>query len=148
LRDGASGLFLAASQFPRNRETRAPLVSELRPHANELDPKFRYLLEAPDADPSGRPAVIRFSRKQREHYVQSEEEGKPTGWRAVFTGSRWQVEAGPAPAEPRAGAARGGVRAASAGKAGARSGGRTSTVKAATGKAAPARKASPRRKTT
>ena len=26
LRDGASGLFLAASQFPKNRETRAPLV--------------------------------------------------------------------------------------------------------------------------
>ena len=28
LRDGASGLFLAASQFPRNRETRAPLVQD------------------------------------------------------------------------------------------------------------------------
>lgn len=29
LRDGASGLFLAASQFPKNRETRPPLVAEL-----------------------------------------------------------------------------------------------------------------------
>lgn len=94
LRDGASGLFLAASQFPRNRETRAPLVSELRPHANELDPKFRYLLDAPDADPAGRPTVVRFSRKSRTHYVQSEEGGKPTGWRMVHTDGRW-VAAGP-----------------------------------------------------
>jgi DNA topoisomerase-1 len=30
LRDGASGLFLAASRFPKNRETRAPLVEELQ----------------------------------------------------------------------------------------------------------------------
>ena len=41
LRDGAAGLFLAASGFPKNRETRAPLVRELLPHANELDPKFQ-----------------------------------------------------------------------------------------------------------
>jgi DNA topoisomerase-1 len=91
LRDGASGLFLAASQFPRNRETRAPLVSELKPHANELDPKFRHLVEAPVADPEGRPAVVRFSRKSREHYVQSEEDGRPTGWRALWTDGQWRV---------------------------------------------------------
>ncbi|MEQ8689958.1 MAG: type I DNA topoisomerase, partial [Pseudomonadales bacterium] len=53
LRDGASGIFLAASQFPKYRETRAPKVIELRPHANELDPKFNYLLDAPDHDPEG-----------------------------------------------------------------------------------------------
>ena len=35
LRDGAAGLFLAASQFPRNRETRAPLVTELLAHQSE-----------------------------------------------------------------------------------------------------------------
>jgi DNA topoisomerase-1 len=118
LRDGASGLFLAASQFPRNRETRAPLVSELRPHANELDPKFRFLLEAPERDPEGRPAVIRFSRKQRAHYVQSEVDGKPTGWRAVYEGGRWQVESGPAPAEPRAAGSSARGRAAPKAKAG------------------------------
>ena len=33
LRDGAAGIFLAASQFPKHRETRAPTVAELRPHA-------------------------------------------------------------------------------------------------------------------
>jgi DNA topoisomerase-1 len=92
LRDGASGIFLAASQFPKNRETRAPLVSEIRPHANELDPKFKYLLDAPEADPEGRPTVVRFSRKDRSQYVQSEQDGKATGWRAVYRDGRWVAE--------------------------------------------------------
>ncbi len=149
LRDGASGLFLAASQFPRNRETRAPLISELRPHANELDPKFRYLLEAPEADPSGRPAVIRFSRKLREHYVQSEEEGKPTGWRAVYASGRWQVESGPAPAEPRAGARSGAASRATAGaKTGARASSGGKTGAGASGGAKTTRKAPAKRKST
>ncbi len=89
LRDGAAGLFLAASGFPRNRETRAPAVSELKVHASELDPKFRYLLEAPESDPDGRPAIVRFSRKAGEQYVTSEENGKATRWRAVYRDGRW-----------------------------------------------------------
>ena len=92
LRDGASGLFLAASQFPKNRETRAPLVLELLPHADELDPKYQFLLKAPQKDPDGRPAVIRFSRKSKEQYVQSEIDGKPSGWRAFYAAGKWQVE--------------------------------------------------------
>jgi len=92
LRDGASGLFLAASQFPKNRETRAPLVLELLPHKDELDPKYQFLLKAPQKDPDGRPAVIRFSRKTKEQYVQSEIDGKPSGWRAFYDGSKWQGE--------------------------------------------------------
>ena len=95
LRDGAAGVFLAASGFPRHRETRAPKVSELRPHADELDPKFKYLLDAPAADPEGRPAVIRFSRKAGEQYVTSEDDGKATRWRAVYRDGRW-VEQQPA----------------------------------------------------
>src|SRR3546814_19343939 len=82
LRDGASGLFLAASQFPKNRETRAPLVRELIPHKDEIDPKYHFLLDAPQTDPEGRFAVIRFSRKTKEQYVQTDVEGKPTGWKA------------------------------------------------------------------
>ena len=101
LRDGAAGLFLAASGFPRNRETRAPAVSELKPHAAELDPKYRYLLEAPETDPEGRPAVIRFSRKAGEQYVTSEENGKATRWRAVYRDGRW-VEPAPLAARPPA----------------------------------------------
>ncbi|MEG1081720.1 MAG: type I DNA topoisomerase, partial [Pseudomonas sp.] len=92
LRDGASGLFLAASQFPKNRETRAPLVIEIIPHKDEIDPKYHFLCEAPKKDPDGRPAVIRYSRKTKEQYVQTEVEGKPTGWRAFYDGNAWKVE--------------------------------------------------------
>ncbi|MFZ3152854.1 type I DNA topoisomerase [Pseudomonas sp.] len=92
LRDGASGLFLAASQFPKNRETRAPLVLELIPHKDEIDPKYHFLCDAPKKDPQGRAAVIRYSRKTKEQYVQTEVDGKPTGWRAFFDGGKWKVE--------------------------------------------------------
>ncbi|MBA1242646.1 type I DNA topoisomerase [Pseudomonas japonica] len=92
LRDGASGLFLAASQFPKNRETRAPLVRELLPHKDEIDPKYHFLFDAPVKDPEGRFSVIRYSRKTKEQYVQTEVDGKPTGWRAFFDGTAWKVE--------------------------------------------------------
>ncbi|MBB3189373.1 type I DNA topoisomerase [Halomonas cerina] len=92
LRDGASGLFLAASKFPKNRETRPPLVKELKAHAEELPEKYRYLLEAPDEDPDGRPAQIRFSRKLKEQFVMTDEDGKATGWKATYDNGRWQVE--------------------------------------------------------
>jgi DNA topoisomerase-1 len=92
LRDGASGLFLAASQFPKNRETRAPLVLEIIPHKDEIDPKYHFLFDAPKKDPDGRPAVIRYSRKTREQYVLTEVDGKPTGWKAFYDGSVWKVE--------------------------------------------------------
>jgi len=92
LRDGAAGMFLAASQFPKKRETRAPLVLELIPHKAEIDPKYHYLLTAPTHDPDGQPTVIRYSRKSKEQYVQSEVEGKPSGWKAFYDGKKWQVE--------------------------------------------------------
>ncbi len=94
LRDGAAGIFLAASKFPKNRETRAPLVAELLPHANELDPKLRYLLSAPTKDPDGAPTVIRFSRKTRQQYVQSEVDGKATGWQAFHKDGQWVAKKG------------------------------------------------------
>ncbi|MGM8849264.1 type I DNA topoisomerase [Salinicola halophyticus] len=92
LRDGASGLFLAASQFPKNRETRPPLVKELKAHAEALPEKYHFLLEAPSEDPDGRPAQIRFSRKAKSQFVMTDEDGKATGWRATFEDGRWQVE--------------------------------------------------------
>ncbi|CEA05559.1 DNA topoisomerase I [Pseudomonas saudimassiliensis] len=97
LRDGASGLFLAASQFPKNRETRAPLVKELLPHREAIDPKYHFLLEAPVADPDGNPTVVRYSRKSKEQYVQSEVEGKPSGWRAFHDGKNWVIDDGRKP---------------------------------------------------
>jgi len=91
LRDGASGIFLAASQFPRNRETRAPLVREVVSVAGQLDPKHRYLASAPTEDPQGHPAQIRYSRKTREQYVMTESGGKATGWKAFYRNGAWEV---------------------------------------------------------
>ena len=89
LRDGASGIFLAASQYPKHRETRAPTVLEVKAHAKELDPKYAYLLSAPDADPDGSEAIIRYNRKQAESYVRSEKDGKPSGWKAEYIDDKW-----------------------------------------------------------
>ena len=91
LRDGASGLFLAASQFPRNRETRAPLVEEVFSVKDKLDPKHRYLASAPIKDTEGNLAQIRFSRKTKEQYVMTESNGKPTGWKAYYVDGTWQI---------------------------------------------------------
>lgn len=91
LRDGAAGLFLAASNFPKSRETRAPLVSELVRFQDRLAPKHRYLAEAPTHDPDGNPAIVRFSRKTKEQYVMSESNGKATGWSAFYSAGRWVV---------------------------------------------------------
>jgi DNA topoisomerase-1 len=91
LRDGAAGLFLAASQFPKNRETRAPLVAELLPYKDQIDPKYHFLLSAPVKDPDGNKAIIRFSRKTKEQYVQTEVDGKATGWKAFYEGGKWKV---------------------------------------------------------
>lgn len=90
LRDGASGLFLAASKFPKNRETRPPLVKEIKPHREEIDPKYEFLMKAPETDPEGNPTVIRYSRKSKEQYVMSEKDGKATGWSAWYVKGKWQ----------------------------------------------------------
>ncbi len=92
LRDGAAGLFLAASKFPKNRETRAPFVDELIPHKQEIDPKYHFLLSAPAKDPSGNRAMVRFSRKTKEQYVMTEKDKKATGWRAYFSNGQWQEQ--------------------------------------------------------
>ncbi|PFG45838.1 DNA topoisomerase I [Vibrio sp. ES.051] len=91
LRDGASGLFMAASNFPKSRETRAPLVSELARFEDRLPEKFKYLATAPQEDPDGRPAIVRFSRKTKENYVRSEENGKPSGWTVLFVDGKWEI---------------------------------------------------------
>lgn len=93
LRDGASGIFMAAHNFPKSRETRAPLVAELARFRDRISPKFYYLADAPAADPDGNQALIRYSRKTKQQYVMSEnEEGKATGWSAWHTDGKWQVE--------------------------------------------------------
>jgi DNA topoisomerase-1 len=91
LRDGAAGIFLASSAFPKSRETRAPRVSELIPHRAEIDPKYQFLCDAPVQDDQGNSTIVRFSRKNKEQYVMSEQDGKATGWTAHFQEGKWVI---------------------------------------------------------
>ena len=89
LREGAAGLFLAASKFPKIRETRPPKVSELKTVADKLDEKFAYLLTAPETDDAGNPTIIRFSRKNNQIYVGSEKDGKTTKFALWYKNKQW-----------------------------------------------------------
>jgi len=91
LRDGAAGIFLASSAFPRSRETRAPLVKEIIPHRDEIDPKYQFLCDAPLEDDKGNSVVIRFSRKNKEQYVMTEIDGKATGWTGHYDSGKWTI---------------------------------------------------------
>ena len=91
LRDGAAGLFLAASQFPKNRETRPVTVIELIGVADKLDPKYAYLLSAPQLDDKGFEAEVRFARKDQQSYVATSKNGKNTGWSARYKDGEWVI---------------------------------------------------------
>ena len=68
------------------------------PHANELDPKFKLSCSMPPLPiRTACPQWIRYSRKTKEQYVQSEVDGKATGWKAFYVDGRWVEEAKPAP---------------------------------------------------
>ncbi|MBT0587214.1 type I DNA topoisomerase [Alteromonas oceanisediminis] len=93
LRDGASGIFMAAHNFPKSRETRAPLVSELARFRDRISPKFYYLADAPAKDPDGNATLVRYSRKTKQQYVMSEDEnGKATGWSAWYDKGKWSAD--------------------------------------------------------
>jgi len=92
LREGAAGMFLAASKFPKVRETRAPKLRELRPIKDKLEDKFQYLFDAPDEDPEGNPTILRWSRKNKEQYVGSEKNGKATRWGVYWRNGKWIEE--------------------------------------------------------
>ena len=92
------GLFLAASQYPKNRETRAPKVSEIKNLQNEISEACRflpdkdkhiYLLVAPEMDKDGNPYVIRYNRTEDTHYLASEKDGKKTKWTATYNDGIW-----------------------------------------------------------
>ncbi|WP_350559509.1 type I DNA topoisomerase [Psychrobacter sp. CAL346-MNA-CIBAN-0220] len=92
LREGAAGMFLAASKFPKVRETRAPKVAELRPIKDKMEDKFQYLFEGPDADPDGNPTILRWSRKKKEQYIGSEKNGKASRWGVYWRKGEWVEE--------------------------------------------------------
>ncbi len=98
LRDSMKGLFLAASQYPKNRETRAPKVHEIKDLKDQFtnacrflpeQDKHIYLLSAPEQDKDGNPYVIRYNRTDDIHYVASEKDGKKTKWTATYSNGEW-----------------------------------------------------------
>ena len=99
LRDSMKGLFLAASKFPKNRETRAPKVSEINSLKDRLIDackylpnrnKHLYLISAPINDKDGNPYIIRYNKNDDIHYVASEKDGKKTKWTATYTNGHWE----------------------------------------------------------
>ena len=94
LREGAAGLFLAASKFPKIRETRAPKLAELRGVQSQMEDKFQYLFTAPDTDPDDNPTILRWSRKNQEQYIGSENSktGKATKFTLVYRQGKWIEE--------------------------------------------------------
>ena len=94
LRDGASGIFLAAHNFPKVRETRPPKVAELKRFRDRISPKFYYLADGPERDPEGNLLEVRFSRKMKCQYLASfDEKGKPTGYAMFYDEKtkKWQA---------------------------------------------------------
>ena len=98
LRDSMKGLFLAASKYPKNRETRAPKVLEINNLSNEIleacrflpnTDKHSYLMSAPEKDRDGNPYVIRYNKSEDVHYLASEKDGKKTKWTAVYNNGEW-----------------------------------------------------------
>ena len=98
LRDSMKGLFLAASQYPKNRETRAPKVGEIKDLKDQFNTacrflpdkdKHAYLLSAPEKDKDGNPYVVRYNRTDDIHYVASEKDGKKTKWTATYSNGEW-----------------------------------------------------------
>ena len=92
LREGAAGMFLAASKFPKVRETRPPKLTELREIKDKMEDKFQYLFTGPDEDPEGNPTILRWSRKKKEQYIGSEKNGKATRWGLYWRKGEWVEE--------------------------------------------------------
>ena len=92
LREGAAGMFLAASKFPKIRETRPPKLAELREIKEQMEDKFQYLFAGPDQDPEGNPTILRWSRKKKEQYIGSEKNGKASRWGLYWRNGEWVEE--------------------------------------------------------
>jgi len=90
LRDSLKGLFLAASQFPKNRETRAPLVEEVKSVLSKLPEKHQIFSSAPEKDHDGDPLVVRFNRKDGSQTLSAEAKGKKKKYFFFFDGSAWK----------------------------------------------------------
>ena len=67
-------------------------MKELIPHKDEIDPKYAYIMDAPQEDDDGNPTIVRYSRKTKEQYLLTEVDKKATGWKAFYQDGKWVVQ--------------------------------------------------------
>ncbi|PPI88160.1 DNA topoisomerase I subunit omega [Candidatus Pantoea edessiphila] len=90
LRNSVTGVFFSASTFPKSRETRAPLVEELKRFSERLPKNLKYLAEGPSTDAEGNKTMIRYNHNTKKQYIVSKKKGKVTNWIAFYTNGKWQ----------------------------------------------------------
>ncbi|PPI88827.1 DNA topoisomerase I subunit omega [Candidatus Pantoea edessiphila] len=90
LRNSSTGVFFSASTFPKSRETRSPLVEELKRFSERLPNNLKYLAEAPCTDPDGNKTIIRYNQNKKQQYIVSKKRGRITNWIAFYTKGKWQ----------------------------------------------------------
>ncbi|CAL4321955.1 DNA topoisomerase 1 [Buchnera aphidicola (Eriosoma grossulariae)] len=91
IRNGISGIFLAANTFPVSRETRTPYIEELVRFKYLLPPEILYLTSAPVQDNEGNKTILRFDKNKKVQYIGSKKNGRYTLWRAFFKNNEWTV---------------------------------------------------------
>lgn len=93
LRISQRGLFFAAHDYPKHKETRTPRVEELAKYRDRLPEKLQYICDAPKKDPDGNPTITRFSLKTKQTYVGSlGEDGKATKWQCFYADGKWTAK--------------------------------------------------------
>lgn len=91
LREGKNGIFFGAHNFPKCREMRAPLVSELIQYKERLPEKYQFILSAPDKDEQGNLGEIAFNDKVG-WYVRIPSKEKSKSKRlAVYENEQWKM---------------------------------------------------------
>lgn len=96
LREGNSGIFLAAHNYPRVKETRQVKVTELVRFKDKLPEHLLYLTLAPEVDHLGTEMTVRWSRKAEQMYVSTYEQKTKTGTSYTYLNGTW-VEGTPEP---------------------------------------------------
>lgn len=69
------------------------LAQSLMKVAEQLDPKYQFILQAPDADPEGNPTLVKFSRKNQAQYIGSKETPEQANQVNSHSGWKKYVEA-------------------------------------------------------
>lgn len=91
LREGSSGLFVMAHDFPKTRDIRPPYIDELIQYKSFLPKAFHYLTEAPVTDDEGRRTLVNTDRKTGQAYISSRtDDNKPSGWIRRYKQGKWE----------------------------------------------------------